>query len=128
MKCVRRILYIRITQLVCSTLYNNRNSNNNNITHNKLIIMRNWLVNLVGFVIVVVVAALSIEPGTVVIAKPQMANGSPEVSRPSGRFQRTENFAAPPVDLDRPLVLLREFTPIVEEGAEPNNPPRPIPF
>uniref|UniRef100_A0A1B0B9V7 Secreted protein n=1 Tax=Glossina palpalis gambiensis TaxID=67801 RepID=A0A1B0B9V7_9MUSC len=87
--------------------------------------MRNWLVNLVGFVIVVVVAALCIEPGTVVIAKPQLANGLPTGSRPSERFQRTENFAAPPADLDRPLVLLPPYIPIVEEGTESNHPPNP---
>uniref|UniRef100_A0A1A9VL06 Secreted protein n=1 Tax=Glossina austeni TaxID=7395 RepID=A0A1A9VL06_GLOAU len=84
--------------------------------------MRNWLVNLVGFVIVVVVAALCIEPGTVVIAKPQLAIGSPIRSGPSGRFQRTENFAAPPADLDRPLILLPPFIPIVEEGTEAHPP------
>ncbi|EDW61285.1 uncharacterized protein Dvir_GJ20384 [Drosophila virilis] len=50
-------------------------------------------------------------------ALPQIERGS--IYAPSGRFAMTENWAAPPVDLSQPIVLLPVATPIAEAPQEP---------
>nr|XP_016928316.1 uncharacterized protein LOC108008920 [Drosophila suzukii] len=46
------------------------------------------------------------------LAFPQVGHGS--VNGPSGRFPMTKNWAQPPVDLGKPIIFLREATPIHE--------------
>ncbi|KAH8372571.1 hypothetical protein KR009_000112 [Drosophila setifemur] len=50
------------------------------------------------------------------LAMPQVGHGS--VNGPSGRFPMTRNWAAPPVDLRKPIIFLPEATPIHEEPQE----------
>ncbi|KAH8297224.1 hypothetical protein KR044_007593 [Drosophila immigrans] len=50
-------------------------------------------------------------------ARPQFERGS--IFAPSGRFSMTDNWAAPPVDLSKGVVLLPEATPITEAPQEP---------
>ncbi|XP_017019685.1 uncharacterized protein [Drosophila kikkawai] len=46
------------------------------------------------------------------LALPQVGHGS--INGPSGRFPMTRNWAAPPVDLSKPIIFLPEATPIHE--------------
>ncbi|KAH8290197.1 hypothetical protein KR054_001010 [Drosophila jambulina] len=46
------------------------------------------------------------------LARPQVGHGSP--NGPSGRFPMTKNWAAPPIDLSKPIIFLPEATPIHE--------------
>ncbi|XP_041450236.1 uncharacterized protein LOC111075606 [Drosophila obscura] len=50
------------------------------------------------------------------LALPQVGHGS--INGPSGRFAMTRDWASPPVDLRKPIVFLREATPIHEEPQE----------
>ncbi|XP_037819393.1 uncharacterized protein LOC119608888 [Lucilia sericata] len=47
---------------------------------------------------------------------PQIEHGS--LNGPSGRFERTKNQAAPPVDLSLPPIFLPESIPIHEDVKE----------
>ncbi|KAH8280422.1 hypothetical protein KR018_006990 [Drosophila ironensis] len=49
---------------------------------------------------------------TLSLGMPQVGHGS--VNGPSGRFPMTRNWAAPPVDLRKPIIFLPEATPIHE--------------
>ncbi|KAH8254833.1 hypothetical protein KR032_012431 [Drosophila birchii] len=46
------------------------------------------------------------------LARPQVGHGS--INGPSGRFPMTRNWAAPPIDLSKPIIFLPEATPIHE--------------
>ncbi|TMW50453.1 hypothetical protein DOY81_004449 [Sarcophaga bullata] len=63
---------------------------------------------LVIFFIVLVLRTIS--------AMPEIQHGSER--GPSGRFERTKNLAAPPVDLTLPPVFLPESIPIHEDIRE----------